>query len=90
MIIGFGFGSPFIAVVMLILTSLLSYFFFKVLRSYRSKAFKEREMDDEEEFKERRREYYYQQREKVREMIEEFNLTDEEIERKIAEELNIK
>jgi len=86
MIIGFGFGTPLIAILMLIITSLVSYYLFRL--------FKKRERDDfdfefdEREYRERRREFYYYQRQKAREMAKKYDLTDEEIERLIDEEIN--
>ena len=86
MIIGFGFGTPLIAILMLIITSLVSYYLFRLL--------KKRERDDfdfefdEREYRERRREFYYYQRQKAREMAKKYDLTDEEIERLIDEEIN--
>jgi hypothetical protein len=81
MIIGFGFGSPLVALLMLIATSLLSY---GLWRMWRSDKFDRR---SEEEKREELRRYYYEQRELARRLSREFDLSDEEIERKIDEEL---
>lgn len=40
-----------------------------------------------EDYKEKRRQYYYEQRERARKLMDEFDLSDEEIEKKIEEEL---
>ncbi|NMA68736.1 MAG: hypothetical protein GX958_04885 [Desulfitobacterium sp.] len=80
MIIGFGFGDPITSILMLILTSLLSYTIFKNIRNY-----KRRNLDPEEE-RERRRQFYYQERERAREYARQYDLTDEEIEEKLDEE----
>jgi len=82
MIIGFGFGSPLQAILMLLLTSLISYLIFKNFRER-----KRRNADPYEE-RERLRQYYYEQRERAREYARQYDLTDEEIERRIDEELN--
>jgi len=86
MIIGFGIGTPLMAILMLIVTSVLSFYIFKL--------FKKREKYDidfdfdEREYRERRREFYYNQRQRAREMAKKYDLTDEEIERIIDEEIN--
>jgi len=70
----------------LIVTSVLSFYIFKL--------FKKREKYDidfdfdEREYRERRREFYYNQRQRAREMAKKYDLTDEEIERIIDEEIN--
>lgn len=79
MIIGFGFGDPIQSLLMLLLTSLISYALFKNLRNR-----KLRTLDPHEE-RERRRQYYYEQRQRAREYAREFDLTDEEIERRLDE-----
>lgn len=81
-IIGFGFGDPIQAILMVLVTSVLSYVIFKNLRAQRR-----RNLDPYEE-KERLRQYYLEQRQRAREYAREFDLTDEEIERRIDEELN--
>ncbi len=81
MIIGFGFGSPLVALLMLIATSLLSYGLFRMLRSGKF------DRRSPEEKREELRRYYYEQRDLARRLSREFDLTDEEIERKIDEEL---
>lgn len=81
MIIGFGFGDPIQSILMLLLTSLISYVLFKNLRKNRR-----RNLDPYEE-RELRRQYYYEQRQRAREYVREFDLSDEEIERRLNEEL---
>lgn len=66
---------------MLLLTSLISYVLFKNLRKNRR-----RNLDPYEE-RELRRQYYYEQRQRAREYVREFDLSDEEIERRLNEEL---
>ena len=80
MVIGFGFGSPLQSILMLLLTSVISYLIFK---SFRDR--KRRNLDPYEE-REMRRQYYYEQRQRAREFAREFDLTDEEIEKRIDEE----
>ncbi len=80
MLIGFGFGSPLVSVLMLIVTSALSYFVFRIIRKKTLK----RTMTRAE-----LRRYYYEQRRRAREFAREFDLTDEEIERKIDEECGV-
>ena len=80
MIIGFGFGDPIQSILMLLLTSLLSYVIFRSLRNLG------RRTQDPELEKEKRRQYYYEQRRRAREYAREFDLTDEEIERRLDEE----
>ncbi|SHN83908.1 hypothetical protein [Desulfitobacterium chlororespirans] len=82
MVIGFGFGSPLQSLLMLLLTSLLSYVIFKNLRRRRHTN-----LDPYEE-RERRRQYYYEQRQRARDYAREFDLSDEEIERRLDEELD--
>lgn len=84
MIIGFGFGDPITSILMLLLTSLLSYTIFKNIRD-----FKRRNLDLEEE-RERRRQFYYQERERAREYARRYDLSDEEIEEKLDEEFGKK
>jgi Mor family transcriptional regulator len=84
MIIGFGFGSPFTAFLMLIITGFISYFLVKFIRSLNRKSFY---LEDKEVTKEKRREYYYDQRRKAKELMDKYDLTNEEIERIIEEEL---
>lgn len=66
---------------MLFGTSLLSYFIYKSLRELRRKG------TDEKSQRDRLREYYFAQRDHAREMIREFDLTDEEIEQRVEREL---
>lgn len=84
MIIGFGFGDPITSILMLLLTSLLSYTIFKNIRD-----FKRRNLDPEEE-REMRRQFYYQERERAREYARRYDLSDEEIEEKLDEEFGKK
>lgn len=81
MIIGFGFGDPIQSILMLLLTSLISYVIFKNLRNI-----KHRNQDPLLE-REKLRQYYYEQRQRAREYATEFDLTDEEIERRLDDEL---
>lgn len=81
MIIGFGFGDPVQSILMLLLTSLVSYVIFRSLRNLGRKK------RDPLEERQRLREYYYEQRRTAREYAREFDLTDEEIERRIDEEI---
>lgn len=83
MIIGFGFGSPLVALLMLIITAFISYTIFRAIK----KSVDSKPNNYLENYKEQRREFYYQQREKAYEMMKEYDLTDEEIERKLDEEL---
>ncbi|AET69923.1 hypothetical protein Desor_4515 [Desulfosporosinus orientis DSM 765] len=82
MIIGFGFGDPVQSILMLLLTSLLSYVIFRSLRNGR------REKQDPLLLREQRKQYYYAQRQRAREYAREFDLTDEEIEHRLDEEFN--
>ncbi len=82
MIIGFGFGSPLVALLMLVITASISYTIFRAIK----KSVDSNPNNNLENFKEQRREFYYQQREKAYEMMNEYDLTDEEIERKLDEE----
>lgn len=80
MIIGFGFGNPIQSILMLILTSLISYVIFKNLRSIK------RRNEDPSLEREKRKQYYYEQRQQAREYAREFDVTDEDIERRLDEE----
>jgi flagellar basal body-associated protein FliL len=82
MIIGFGFGPPLVSILMLIVTAALSYGLYRLF-SGRSRG-----SQDPERRREQLRQYYYEQRELARRLSREFDLTDEEIERRIDEELN--
>lgn len=84
MIIGFGFGDPITSILMLILTSLLSYTILKNFRNIRK-----RNLDPEEE-RERRRQFFYEERERAREYTRQYDLTDEEIEQRLDEEFRDK
>lgn len=87
MIIGFGFGSPLAAFIMLIITALISYTIYGLIRNH----FRDRSTEDGgldvADYRESRKEYYRQQRNRAYRMLEEYDLTDDEIERKIDEEL---
>ena len=78
MIIGFGFGSPLVSILMLVLTALASYLLFRAFgrNGHRRKASRAE-----------LRRYYYEQRRIARDLSSKFDLTDEEIERKIDEEI---
>lgn len=78
MFFSFGFGSPLMSILMMIVTGLISYFMFRALngRAGRRKPTRAE-----------LRNYYYEQRIRVREESRHFNLSDEEIERRIDEEL---
>ena len=82
MIIGFGFGSPLVALLMLIITASISYTIFRAIK----KSVDSKPTNNLEDYKEKRREFYYQQRDKAYEMMKEYDLSDEEIERKLDEE----
>lgn len=81
MIIGFGFGDPLTSLLMLLVTSVLSYLLFRAITRPKNQK---RDLESE---RERLRAYYYNQREVARKMMEEFDLTDDEIEQKITERL---
>lgn len=83
MIIGIGFGSPLVTLLMLIITASISYTIFRTIK----KSVKSKSINNLELYKEERREYYNQQRDKAYKMMEEYDLTDAEIEKKINEEL---
>lgn len=95
MIIGFGFGSPLTALLMLIVTASLSYFIFKAIRGWQKnndRSYPENVYDvypdkNSEEMKAELRDFYYEQRRNARQMMREFDLTDEEIEKRIEEEM---
>lgn len=81
MIIGFGFGSPLESILMLVATSLLSYAIyksFKIAKTGRGDLNGERA---------RLRAYYLERRERAHRLTREFDLTDEEIERRVDEDL---
>ena len=79
MIIGFGFGNPLQSIIMLLFTSLISYIIYRSLRNVG------REQNPLLE-REQRRQDYYAQRQRAREYARQFDLTDEEIERRLDEE----
>lgn len=95
MIIGFGFGSPLTALLMLIVTASLSYFIFKAIRGKQTNyaaGYRKNESDGypekgTEEMKAEMRDYYYEQRQNAHRMMREFDLTNEEIEDRIEEEI---
>lgn len=80
MIIGFGFGNPLQSFLMLLLTSLVSYALYRSWRA--SRRFGQNPVQE----REKRRQYYYEQRERSRAYAREFDLTDEEIEKRLNEE----
>ncbi len=79
MLIGFGFGSPLVSILMLIGTSLLSYLIFR--------SFHNSDRNKRKPTRAELRQYYYEQRRRAKEMALQFDLTDEEIEQKIDEEI---
>ncbi|WP_029423083.1 hypothetical protein [Alicyclobacillus macrosporangiidus] len=80
MIVGFGFGNPLTALLMLIATSLISYGLWRLVSGNRPPR-------DPEERREQLRRYYIEQRQIARRMAQEYDISDEEIERRIEEEL---
>ncbi|MCL6548316.1 MAG: hypothetical protein K6T30_05345 [Alicyclobacillus sp.] len=80
MIIGFGFGPPLLSILMLVATSLISFGAYRLWTRSRAPR-------DPEQRREQLRRYYYEQRQLARRMAREYDLTDEEIERRIDEEL---
>ncbi|NLL51095.1 MAG: hypothetical protein GX248_00110 [Peptococcaceae bacterium] len=89
MIIGFGFGSPLTALLMLIVTGFLSYSIFKALKGRRDERERypgQHYLEDKEELKNKKREFYYEQRQRAWDMMREYNLTDEEIEKRVEDE----
>ncbi|UWG98775.1 hypothetical protein LPY66_08280 [Dehalobacter sp. DCM] len=95
MIIGFGFGSPLMALLMLIITASLSYFIFKAIRGrqvnhdgrFHGDYIDVYPEQNTEEVKAQMRDYYQEQRRHAREMMREYDLTDEEIEKRIEQEM---
>lgn len=81
MIIGFGFGGPLTALLMLAITSVISYMFYRKVIKSKDNYYAEGDR------REQLREYYYRQRDRARELTREYDLTDEEIEQRIDEEL---
>jgi len=79
LIIGFGFGSPLTGLVMLLVTSLLSYALYRAFQ----KAIRQTLNPDRE--RERRRAYYLEMREQAR-RLKEYDLSDEEIEHRLDDE----
>jgi hypothetical protein len=82
-LIGFGFGSPLVSILMLIGTSLLSYLIFQSFHRKNRKD-QQKPIPTRTEL----RQYYYEQRRLARELSRQFDLTDEEIEEKIDEEIS--
>ncbi len=78
MIIGFGFGNPLVSIAMLLLTSGASYLVFRVF--HRSRV-------AQQSTKKELYQYYQEQRRYARELSAKFDLSDEEIEQKIEDEL---
>ena len=81
MIIGFGFGSPLASLLMLVITSVLSY---SIYRTWRNSGRRNYDHADE---REKRRALYVEQRQRARDMMREWDLTDEEIERRLDKEV---
>ena len=79
LIIGFGFGSPLTAILMLLATSAISYLIWRLFRGPGNRLNKPTRTQ--------LRRYYEEQRERARELSREFDISDEEIERRIDEEL---
>ena len=77
MIIGFGFGSPLVSLLMLVGTSLLSYLLFRVIHR--------RGRTVDQPTRAQLRQYYFEKRRQARELSSQFDMTDEEIEQKIDE-----
>ncbi|OLN27478.1 hypothetical protein [Desulfosporosinus metallidurans] len=80
MIIGFGFGNPLQSIIMLLFTSLISYVIYQSLRNVG------RGKQNPLLKREQRKQDYYAQRQRAREYARRFDLTDEEIERRLDEE----
>lgn len=80
MIIGFGMGSPLTAILMLIVTSLVSYGLFRLFSRPRLPR-------GLEERRAALRARYREQRELARRMAREYDVSDEEIEARIDREL---
>ncbi|MGI6449584.1 MAG: hypothetical protein ACOX3R_04565 [Desulfitobacteriia bacterium] len=87
MIIGFGLGSPLVALLMFLVTGFISYNIYKYFKSRKTNYSAWEENQDWEEYRERRREYYYKQRQKARQMMDKYNLSDDEIEEIIEKEI---
>ncbi|KPV42955.1 hypothetical protein [Alicyclobacillus ferrooxydans] len=80
MIIGFGFGSPLTALIMLLATSAISYVIWRSFRKLNGRPNKPTRAE--------LRRYYEEQRERARALAREFDISDEEIERRIDRELD--
>ena len=79
-IIGFGFGNPLQSIIMLLFISLISYGIYRSVRNVGRR--KQNPLLDREQ----RKQDYYAQRQWAREYARQFDLTDEEIERRLDEE----
>ena len=80
MIIGFGFGSPLTALIMLLATSAISYLIWRSFRKINGRQTQPTRAE--------LRRYYQEQRERARALAREFDVSDEEIERRIDQELD--
>ncbi|MCL6454892.1 MAG: hypothetical protein K6T78_14895 [Alicyclobacillus sp.] len=80
--IAFGFGPPWVSLLMLVATGLISFLLFRV--TSRAGA---RNPASRRRTRAQLRAYYYEQRRRAREFAREFDLSDEEIERRIDAEL---
>ncbi|MCL6632685.1 MAG: hypothetical protein K6T63_08620 [Alicyclobacillus herbarius] len=81
MIIGFGFGPPLVSLLMLLVTAGLSYGLYRLFA-------RRPWVRDPDQRREQLRQYYREQRELARRLSREFDLTDEEIEQRIEDEIN--
>jgi len=79
-IIGLGFGNPLQSIIMLLFTTLISYVIYRSLRNIG------RGKQNPLLKREQRKQDYYAQRQRAREYARQFDLTDEEIERRLDEE----
>ena len=80
MIIGFGFGSPLTALIMLLANSAISYLIWRSFRKINGRPAQPTRAE--------LRRYYQEQRERARALAREFDVSDEEIERRIDQELD--
>ncbi|WDL99035.1 hypothetical protein [Alicyclobacillus sp. ALC3] len=80
MIIGFGFGNPLVSLLMLLVTGTLSYLIYRATARRRGGT-------PPRPTRAQMRQYYYEQRRRAQQFSNEYNLTDEEIERRIDEKL---
>ena len=79
MIFGFGFGNPLVSLLMLIGTSLISYLIYRATQKNNRAQTRATRAE--------LRNFYYEQRRRARELSAQFELTDEEIEQKIDQEI---